>query len=252
MSAYPRYHGGNMKTSIEPAQATAGLDGDTPACDPVAMILEERRRIGQEIHDTIAQDLAAAGMQIRVLERRLRERSAPEAAELAQVSGCITALLAQLRHHARGLLPVELASAELVSALTALCECSVRRSGVTCSLDASGWDGIACPERTATNLYGIAREAVANALRHGAPSRIFVRLSSGRNHGRLTITDNGCGIPEPPVPSAGMGLRIMGQRAKEIAGTLLIGGHIGRGTRVTCTFPLGGYGEQHMTAALPA
>jgi two-component system CheB/CheR fusion protein len=91
----------------------------------------------------------------------------------------------------------------------------------------------------ATNLYCIAQEAVNNALRHGAPARITIRLDAGPRLGRLTVADDGRGLGAGAEESEGMGLRIMRYRATMVGGNLELAPATrdGRpGTVVACTF----------------
>jgi len=89
-----------------------------------------------------------------------------------------------------------------------------------------------------TQLYRIAQEAVANALKHAAPSRVEVRLDClDRSVVRLSVRDDGAGIPANAAPKGGLGLAIMKHRIRIIGGELTIGPAPGRGTQVTCTAP---------------
>ena len=89
----------------------------------------------------------------------------------------------------------------------------------------------------ATHLFHITQEAVSNAARHGRATTIVVALRKTANETRLSITDDGCGLPAPAARSGGMGLRIMRYRAELIRAVLTIGAAKGAGTSVVCVLP---------------
>jgi len=90
---------------------------------------------------------------------------------------------------------------------------------------------------TATHLYRIAQEAMTNALKHGRPSTIIVRLDHEPQQIRLTVLDNGVGIPDLPHRRAGLGMRIMARRASMIGGSLSVWRGPKGQTTVECRLP---------------
>jgi signal transduction histidine kinase len=90
----------------------------------------------------------------------------------------------------------------------------------------------------ATHLYHIAREAVNNAIKHGHPSHIVIRLSAENGEGTLSVRDDGKGISEASANQAGMGLNIMNYRANMVGGLLDVRKNSTAGTSVVCVFPL--------------
>jgi signal transduction histidine kinase len=90
-------------------------------------------------------------------------------------------------------------------------------------------------DAVATHLYHIAQEAVHNAIKHGKASRISIVLRSADDAAEMRVEDNGVGFSGQP--GAGMGLHIMGYRAKMIGGTLEVSPRRAGGTVVSCCFP---------------
>jgi signal transduction histidine kinase len=90
----------------------------------------------------------------------------------------------------------------------------------------------------ATHLYHIAQEAVNNAIKHGRSERIDISLWASNGEGTLLVADNGQGLKDAPANRTGMGLNIMGYRARMIGGSLELGLNPDGGARVTCLFPL--------------
>jgi signal transduction histidine kinase len=96
-------------------------------------------------------------------------------------------------------------------------------------------------EGKATHLYHIAQEAVNNAIKHGHPRNIVIRLFAGESRGTLMIKDDGTGIAHPSARNSGVGLHIMNYRSGMIGGTLEVRREApSRGTVVTCLFPVNG------------
>jgi PAS domain S-box-containing protein len=192
----------------------------------------QQRRIGQDLHDSVAQELTA----LTLLARDLAETLGSDPAEAAQLVGRMGQGLQrcqqELRAVLRGLLPVAVDSAGLMAALADLADRTRQEGKATCAFD--------CPEPvsladnlTATHLYLIAQEAVHNALRHGRPRNIRISLRS--DHVLvLRVQDDGTGMPAGPAAGGGLGLRIMRNRAAIIGATLTIEPAEPTGTLVTC------------------
>ena len=96
--------------------------------------------------------------------------------------------------------------------------------------------------RRAKHLYRIAQEAVHNALRHGKPRSILIRLDSDDRGLILTITDDGTGMREARDRSGGLGMHIMHYRAGIIGGQITVEPGPDGGTRVRCLVPAPGEG----------
>ena len=91
------------------------------------------------------------------------------------------------------------------------------------------------------NVLRICQEAIANAARHGAPSRIDVTLGYEAGRLRAVVRDNGCGFASGPAarPVAGhYGMAVMQERARRHGGQIRIDSRPGEGTLVEATVPL--------------
>jgi signal transduction histidine kinase len=86
----------------------------------------------------------------------------------------------------------------------------------------------------ANHLYRIAQEAVSNAVRHGKARTIRLHLSIVRAKVRLTITDDGSGMPANALDAAGMGLKTMRYRARMLGGEVQFERLKPTGTRIVC------------------
>jgi PAS domain S-box-containing protein len=195
----------------------------------------EQRRIGQDLHDGLGQHLTGIAFMAKVHEARLAEKQLDETADAAKLVKLVNEAIHKTRELARGLLPVVSDEHGLMSALQLWAAEVEDIFNVPCRFQCDTPvliqdDGIA------TNLYHIAQEAVHNALKHGHPANILIRLTAEHGRGTLLVKDDGSGIAGVREHSQGMGLHIMNYRAGMIGGALEVRPDPVQGTRVTCAF----------------
>jgi PAS domain S-box-containing protein len=197
----------------------------------------EQRRIGQELHDGVGQELTGLSLMADALAGRLKD--SPAAQELAaKVLAGLERVHQQVRALSRGLVPVEVDPEGLRAALAELAARTSEQSGAACTFDGAGPVQVA-DAATATHLFRIAQEAVSNALRHGRARHVRITLGAEADTLTLGVRDDGVGVPGPLEESKGLGVRIMRNRAGVIGGTLTIGPAEGGGTLVTCILSRG-------------
>ena len=195
----------------------------------------ERKRIGRDLHDSLGQQLAGVSLLSEALAQRVADAQASEAATARKISALINDSIAHAKYIVRGLMPVEIVQEGLRHALKRLAEETARISAVSCSFDSDGPSPV-YDNDVATNLYRIAQEAIANAVKHGKARRLALRLTADGRGGQLEVIDDGCGLPHPPLATSGMGLRIMRYRAEMCGGDLQIANRSEGGVCVRCTF----------------
>jgi PAS domain S-box-containing protein len=197
----------------------------------------EQQHIGHELHDSVGQELTGLGLMAQTLNQRLPESSTEKRVATRLVTG-LNHVHQQLRALARGLLPVEVESKGLWAALDDLATRTSEQSGIPVTFECPEW--VDLPDHTASmELFRITQEAVSNALRHGKPSAIRVTIHALPDSLRLSIQDDGIGIPDLPRQGNGLGIRIMHYRAESIHGELRISRAEQGGTVVTVTLPEG-------------
>jgi PAS domain S-box-containing protein len=198
---------------------------------------QEKRRIGQDLHDGLGQYLTGISFMAKVLQQKLAAKSLPEASDAQKISELVNRTVSQTRDLARGLCPVELETSGLQAALIELAA-SVDKlyDGISCALECNH-SVLIYDNATAIHLYRIAQEAVNNAVKHGKASRIVIDLAAGEGTIILTVRDNGCGLPKGLTKSKGMGLRVMNYRAGMIGATVSFEAAPGGGTLVSCIMP---------------
>jgi PAS domain S-box-containing protein len=199
---------------------------------------QEQRRIGQELHDSLGQQLTGIAFMTRVLEQKLAKKSVPEAADVAEVLKLVNQAAGQARGLAKGLHPVDLDRGSLVSSLQELASSTQQLFGIKCSFNYDGKIELK-QAQTAVHLYRIAQEAVTNAIKHGRARKIQIKLTRADNRAVLIIENDGRDFPaEFEKRGTGMGLQIMDHRVDLIAGELTVRRGPRGGTVVTCSFPI--------------
>lgn len=197
---------------------------------------KERAHIARELHDSTAQTLAALLLELSVLARENRDPVVAERLErIRRISGDVLDEVKMLAHTVH---PRVLDDLGLGASLRLLAREAEERSGVPVDVEAdAAADGVPPAQRSV--LYRVGQEAVNNALRHGKPNAITMRLTLRSEAARLEVEDNGDGfdIAEAERRRAGMGLFTMRERAALVGGTLQITSHRGRGTIVVATVP---------------
>jgi signal transduction histidine kinase len=205
-----------------------------------AAVLAERNRIGQEIHDGLAQGFTGILMQLGAAEEAMHEcaRNSPLPAILARIRDLAKEGLAEARRSVGALRPGELRRQGLELALRQLCERISVAGRVVCNFEGGMTAEGLAPEKQ-HELLRIAQEAVSNAMRHGHPNNVYIVLSEEDTHWSLTVRDDGRGMTLNPelYASQGYGLNNMRERAGAIGGVFQIESKAGEGTRVVVTLP---------------
>jgi signal transduction histidine kinase len=201
-----------------------------------AAVLMERTRIGQEIHDGLAQAFTGILLQLGAVEEfpPCRKRGSELAVTLSHIRALAREGLAEARRSVMALRLDQTRRAGLELALRQLAERSTVKGGITCSFEGAGLTTGLKPEHE-HELLRIAQEAVSNAVRHARPHKVHITLADEPAHWVLAVSDDGVGMEQGPELSArrGFGLASMRQRAGAIGGEWQIESSPGRGTRVS-------------------
>ncbi|MGA3172654.1 MAG: sensor histidine kinase [Chthoniobacteraceae bacterium] len=225
-------HAANHELSTEIAERTR-LEREI-----IRISEHEQRRIGQDLHDGVCQELAAIAFMTRALANRLDKNGSEETATIHRVARLLNDSISRCRDIARGLHPVQMDSGGLMVALRDLARST--HPAIACAFQCDE-PTLMRESDTALNLYRIAQEAVNNALKYSHASRITISLRRDHKGLRLSISDDGCGIPIGPAARRGarngMGLHIMRYRARSMGATLRIHDRRPRGTEVVCLLP---------------
>src|SRR5947208_107288 len=201
-----------------------------------AAVLMERTRIGQEIHDGLAQAFTGILLQLGAVEEfpSCRKRGSELGLTLSRVRELARDGLAEARRSVMALRLDQTRRAGLEIALRQLADRSTVAGGVTCSFEGGGISTGLRPEHE-HELLRIAQEAVSNAVRHARPHHVHITMTDGHASWELAVADDGVGMEQGPAVYAreGFGLSSMRQRAGAIGGEWRIESTPGAGTRVS-------------------
>ncbi|MCO6413391.1 MAG: GAF domain-containing protein [Thiogranum sp.] len=203
-------------------------------------IMEERTRLANELHDSLAQSLASLKFQVRVLDETLH--SGEEAAlwrELERIENSLDEAYTELREliaHFRA--PVD--KRGLIPAVEQAVERFRRNSHISAFLQLE-WDKIKLPAEVEVQVLRIIQEALANILKHSEANAVRVLMRASRDGDYMVLVeDDGVGIQDKVSedgPGEHLGLKILQERAARIGGKLKIESEAGEGTRVILRFP---------------
>lgn len=207
--------------------------------DIVSVSEHEQQRIGRDLHDGLCQQLAAIGCAARALAEELQEQNLPGARDANMIEESVQHAVLEARNLAHGIFPVHVDRSGLATALSDLARMTSRLTGVKIEVR-EGVDAQVEDPEAAMHLYRIAQEAVANAVRHGHAGQVTISLDLVGGYLELGIEDDGEGMAGARVEKsgAGMGLRTMHYRARELGAILQIQNVPGGGTRVHCRLPV--------------
>lgn len=195
---------------------------------------DERRRIAQELHDGIAQTLAALRVRLRVARAAQGEARAET---LERIGADIGAATEEIRRIAQGLRPPALDMLGLSPAIQSYARSVAETSGLTIQTDIAATDGMLSPEAELA-LYRIVQEALSNVARHSQARSARVDLEIMRNAVQVVVSDTGRGFSvEEEMARGGLGLFGMQERGAYLGGTVEIDSRPGQGTRVRVTIP---------------
>jgi signal transduction histidine kinase len=196
----------------------------------------ERNRIAREWHDTRLAGFSAISWQLDSTLKRMRTNpdSAAETIEVAR--NMVHHYRAEARRVIWDLRSVEPAMESLATAIDRSLNDLLRSHEVSHNIEVSGRIRPLPPD-LAQNLLRICQEASANAMSHGAPSRIDVRLTYDAESISVAVQDDGRGFDPALVPRSHFGIEIMRERARRFGGELSLESAPGHGCRVLAQVP---------------
>jgi PAS domain S-box-containing protein len=215
------------------------------------IINREQQRIGSDLHDGLGQELTGIALLLRGLANRAEKQCPPLTGPIEEIARLVNDAIFTTRTLARGLTPVTFDRGGLAHALADLARRSQDTYGVrvNCTADPEVQDRLS--DSAAMHLYRLSQEGIANAARHAEARDIDLGLTRIGDVGCLMIVDDGNGIA-PGSTEHGMGLRIMRYRASMIDGVLEVSSTPGRGTKITCEFPLAKHDDAPVVSLVDA
>lgn len=200
-------------------------------------MLEERDRIAREFHDTLEQELAAINIQLGTVKAQFHESPQVAFQQLELARNMTLYSLSEARRSVWDLRSHLLENSNLATALEEMATPLSANSGIQITVQSSG-----TPEKLPAliehNLLRIAQEALSNAFKHSAASKIVVSLNYKAKQVQLGIRDDGAGFDTKTAGAANgghFGLFFMRERAEKIGAHFSITTHPGHGTEIIVT-----------------
>lgn len=195
---------------------------------------QERVRIAREVHDELGQALTAMKIDIQQLAKRETALAEPLGAMSRAVDGTVDLV----RRIATDLRPAILDDLGVTAALEQQLRRLRESTGIQTTLTVAEEPEL--DMLTGVTLYRIAKEALANVVRHAQATEVTVTLAIESHAAVLEIRDNGRGMSRDRIGSPhSLGLLGMRERAELLGGSVAVESHEGEGTRIRVTLPLG-------------
>jgi signal transduction histidine kinase len=204
-------------------------------------VIEERDRIGKDLHDGIIQSIYAVTLSLEDVQELTRDEPAEAMARVDRAIDALHDTIRDLRNFIFGLRPELVERTDLTGLLAALAE-QVRQDSlidVEVRLPESPID---LPAHARAELLQIAREALSNVARHSHGTRAELGIRAAGDEIVLAVSDNGRGFEGAMTePNKHYGLANMRDRAVALGGSLQLDTAIGAGTRIIVRIPAAGY-----------
>lgn len=204
---------------------------------------EERRRIARDLHDSLAQQLMAASLNLAQLRKLPASARSKRTALISEARKMIADSARQIRSISYLLHPPLLDELGLASAIEEYSQGFSQRTGIRVDIDLQFRAGRLSQE-IETALFRILQESLGNIQKHSASETASIRLTSDRHGVTLEISDRGKGIPRPALDSyvarpqrLGVGILGMRERMRQLGGRLEISSN-GPGTMVRAVLPI--------------
>jgi signal transduction histidine kinase len=196
-------------------------------------ILEERERIGMDLHDGAIQALYGVGLNLEDCASVIATEPDTVATRLDKAVSDLNQVIKDIRSYIFHLRPASYGAGTLTEALQDLADEVRINSLIDVEVDAGDVDASSLPNEVAENLFHIAQEALANVSKHSLATRAWLRLRIEGGVLALTVRDNGRGFDAGG--SMGIGHRGLGNiadRTRTIGGALRLTSAVGSGTTV--------------------
>ena len=187
--------------------------------------------LGTELHDNIGQLLSTAKMLIGITERQIQQPPAT----LISANETLDKAITELRGLSKSLNKDWMEQFDLYQSLIADIERINAAAVLHIKLSRSGHLLPANADQQFI-FYRLLQEAIQNVIKHAAATDLHLVISYEKTHITAVVEDNGKGF-DTRKPSAGLGMKIMQQRAKILGGTVEWQSYL-PGTRLTIVFPI--------------
>ena len=201
-------------------------------------VLEERERIGMDLHDGIIQSIYGVGLALDYARVSVVDDPSMARKKIEQAIDGLNNAIRDIRSYILDLRPRQFRGEDLMAGLQKLVEEFSANSSANTVLDGPKDGLISLPTANATTLFHICQEALANIAKHAHADHAEVRLRTTNNRVLLQVSDDGQGFdPRKMNATLGHGLSNMQARAHKVGGDVEINSAVGEGTAVIAWVP---------------
>jgi len=198
----------------------------------------ERKRIAQELHDSLGQDLIL----IRNAAKLTLRKFAPSPGvgeQLGEMAELASHALNNARAITSNLRPPELDRLGLTAALETMVEKHAEHSDIRLTATIENVDDLWSADQE-IHVYRIVQESLNNAVKHALPTQIELAVTMQAGEVEIRLKDDGCGFdPEQlATPRAGIGLAGLRERLRILGGVMELTSSRGEGTTFSCQIPV--------------
>lgn len=202
-------------------------------------VLEERERIGMDLHDGIIQSIYGVGLALDYARSALDEDRKIARQKIEQAIEGLNNAIRDIRSYIMDLQPRQFRGEDLMAGLQKLVDEFRANSSAEVGLVGPKDGLVSLPTANATALFHICQEALANAARHAQAKHVEVSLWATQNRLILEVTDDGKGFDLRKMSvTLGHGLSNMHNRAHKVGGDVEVTSAPGKGTSVMAWVPL--------------
>jgi signal transduction histidine kinase len=204
----------------------------------------ERKRIAQELHDSLGQDLILIRNAAKLSLRKFAP-APPISDQLNDMAELASHALTNARAITSNLRPPELDRLGLTAALEAITEKHASHSDIQLTATIQNVNGVWSADQE-IHVYRVVQESLNNALKHAHPQRIRLVVEVLDREVSILVEDDGCGFdPEAPAANGGgIGLPGLRERVRILGGVMELNSGRGQGTIFRCRIPVSVYGKK--------
>lgn len=198
---------------------------------------KERKRIGQDLHDSLGQTLFVIMMQLKILRKLCPNDVA--ALQITNLEKLVSASMIEVKEIAFKLLPTSVEEKGLISALELLTNQFNHLFHIDIRLDCNITDHCS-NQKIETAIFRICQESLTNAIKYADANQISVSLHESEKSIDVKVSDNGTGFHYDIGKlnkERGLGLNGMRERALSVNGTFSVITEIGKGTTIQVNIP---------------
>ena len=202
----------------------------------------ERDRLARRLHDAITQTLFSASVMAEATPRIWPKDPAQAQRNMEQLAVMLRGAMAEMRTMVIELRPAAVSGKSLGQLLDTLVEANQPRISEPISIVVEGDRML--PLDVTIAFYRIAQEAFHNVAQHAEATEVDIKIVFDQEGVMLSVRDNGRGFDQNMIPAGHFGLSIMGSRAEEVGGNLVIESEPGAGTEVIASWSERGSEEE--------